>query len=51
MKAVRSFLREYDRKYRVTILLTSHYMADIQELCVSWFSSGNRPKLRAISCR
>jgi len=32
-KAVRSFLREYNRKYRVTILLTSHYMADIQELC------------------
>jgi ABC-2 type transport system ATP-binding protein len=32
-KAVRSFLREYNRKYRVTILLTSHYMADIKELC------------------
>ncbi|MCU0794098.1 MAG: ABC transporter ATP-binding protein [Opitutaceae bacterium] len=32
-KAVRNFLREYNRKYRVTILLTSHYMADIQELC------------------
>ena len=32
-KAVRSFLREYNRKHRVTILLTSHYMADIQELC------------------
>jgi ABC-2 type transport system ATP-binding protein len=32
-KAVRLFLREYNRKYRVTILLTSHYMADIQELC------------------
>jgi ABC-2 type transport system ATP-binding protein len=25
-KAVRSFLREYNRKHRVTILLTSHYM-------------------------
>ena len=32
-RAVRSFLREYNRKHRVTILLTSHYMADIQELC------------------
>src|SRR5580658_8266135 len=29
-KAVRQFLREYNRKHRVTILLTSHYMADIQ---------------------
>lgn len=32
-KAVRQFLREYNRRYRVTILLTSHYMADIKELC------------------
>jgi ABC-2 type transport system ATP-binding protein len=32
-KAVRQFLREYNRKHRVTILLTSHYMADIQALC------------------
>lgn len=32
-KAVRGFLREYNRKYKTTILLTSHYMADIQELC------------------
>jgi ABC-2 type transport system ATP-binding protein len=32
-KAVRQFLREYNRKYKVTILLTSHYMADIKELC------------------
>ncbi|MDF3056396.1 MAG: transporter [Rariglobus sp.] len=32
-KAVRNFLREYNRKYKVTILLTSHYMADIKELC------------------
>ena len=32
-KAVRSFLRDYNRKHRVTILLTSHYMADIKELC------------------
>lgn len=32
-KAVRQFLRDYNRRYRVTILLTSHYMADIKELC------------------
>ena len=28
-----SFLRDYNRRHRVTILLTSHYMADIKELC------------------
>ncbi|ACB75692.1 ABC transporter ATP-binding protein [Opitutus terrae] len=32
-KAVRNFLREYNQRHRVTILLTSHYMADIKELC------------------
>jgi ABC-2 type transport system ATP-binding protein len=32
-KNVRRFLRDYNRRHRVTILLTSHYMADIQELC------------------
>ena len=32
-KAVRSFLRDYNRRYRTTILLTSHYMADIKALC------------------
>ena len=32
-RAVRTFLRDYNRPYRVTILLTSHYMADIKELC------------------
>ena len=32
-KAVRGFLRDYNRKSGVTILLTSHYMADIKELC------------------
>jgi ABC-2 type transport system ATP-binding protein len=32
-KAVRQFLREYNRQHKVTILLTSHYMADIKELC------------------
>jgi ABC-2 type transport system ATP-binding protein len=32
-KTVREFLREHNRKRKTTILLTSHYMADIQELC------------------
>jgi ABC-2 type transport system ATP-binding protein len=32
-KTVREFLREYNAKHHTTILLTSHYMADIQELC------------------
>ena len=32
-KAVREFLRDYNRRYRTTILLTSHYMADISSLC------------------
>jgi ABC-2 type transport system ATP-binding protein len=31
--AVRTFLREYNRKHGATILLTSHYMADITALC------------------
>ncbi|MDX2256691.1 MAG: ATP-binding cassette domain-containing protein [Pseudanabaenaceae cyanobacterium bins.39] len=30
---VREFLREYNDRYRATILLTSHYMADITALC------------------
>jgi ABC-2 type transport system ATP-binding protein len=32
-KVVRQFLREYNARHQTTILLTSHYMADIQELC------------------
>jgi len=32
-KIVRQFLRQYNRKHQTTILLTSHYMADIEELC------------------
>src|SRR5215471_1606866 len=32
-KTVREFLREHNTKHHTTILLTSHYMADIQELC------------------
>src|SRR5262252_8021101 len=32
-KTVREFLRSHNAKQKTTILLTSHYMADIQELC------------------
>lgn len=32
-KVVRDFLRRHNRERRTTLLLTSHYMADIQELC------------------
>ena len=32
-KTVREFLREHNAKEKTTILLTSHYMTDIQELC------------------
>src|SRR3954470_21344638 len=32
-KTVREFLREHNAKNKTTILLTSHYMADIQALC------------------
>lgn len=32
-KTVREFLRQHNKRRRTTILLTSHYMADIQELC------------------
>jgi ABC-2 type transport system ATP-binding protein len=31
--AVRQFLREYNQRFNATILLTSHYMADITALC------------------
>lgn len=31
--AVRKFLQEYNQRYGATILLTSHYMADITALC------------------
>ncbi|MGL5081242.1 MAG: ABC transporter ATP-binding protein [Microcoleaceae cyanobacterium] len=30
---VREFLTEYNRRYQATVLLTSHYMADITALC------------------
>ncbi len=32
-KNVREFLRDYNRRHKTTILLTSHYMADISSLC------------------
>jgi ABC-2 type transport system ATP-binding protein len=32
-QTVRQFLRDYNRRQQTTILLTSHYMADIEELC------------------
>jgi ABC-2 type transport system ATP-binding protein len=32
-KIVREFLRRYNETHQTTILLTSHYMADIQALC------------------
>jgi len=32
-KVVREFLTRYNSTHQTTILLTSHYMADIQELC------------------
>ncbi len=31
--SVRGFLREYNQRYGATVLLTSHYMADITALC------------------
>lgn len=31
--SVRDFLREYNERYQATVLLTSHYMADITALC------------------
>ncbi|PWU22572.1 ABC transporter [Candidatus Cerribacteria bacterium 'Amazon FNV 2010 28 9'] len=30
---MRSFVKEYNRKYNATIILTSHYMDDVKELC------------------
>jgi ABC-2 type transport system ATP-binding protein len=31
--SVRDFLRDYNQRYQATIMLTSHYMADITALC------------------
>ncbi len=30
---LRDFIRDYNQRYNATILLTSHYMGDVQELC------------------
>ncbi|PIZ47110.1 ABC transporter [candidate division WWE3 bacterium CG_4_10_14_0_2_um_filter_41_14] len=32
-KKLRSFIKNYNKQYNATIILTSHYMADVQELC------------------
>ena len=32
-KKMRAFLREYNKKYNATIILTSHYMDDVKEIC------------------
>ncbi len=32
-RRIRAFVAEYNRRYEATILLTSHYMADVEALC------------------
>jgi ABC-2 type transport system ATP-binding protein len=32
-KRIRTFVAEYNRRYGATVLLTSHYMADVEALC------------------
>ncbi len=32
-KAIREFLKEYNKKEKTTIILTSHYMHDVEDLC------------------
>lgn len=32
-KKLRQFVKQYNKEYQSTILLTSHYMGDVQELC------------------
>lgn len=32
-RRIREFIAEYNRKYEATVLLTSHYMADVEALC------------------
>lgn len=32
-KTIRDFIRNYNREYSATILLTSHYMEDVRQLC------------------
>lgn len=32
-KSLRDFIRQYNQEYKATIILTSHYMDDVKELC------------------
>jgi ABC-2 type transport system ATP-binding protein len=32
-KNLRDFIKAYNRKYNATVILTSHYMGDVEELC------------------
>lgn len=32
-RRIRAFIAEYNRRYHATVLLTSHYMADVEALC------------------
>nr|MBI5455542.1 ATP-binding cassette domain-containing protein [Candidatus Levybacteria bacterium] len=32
-KRIRDFIKDYNQKYNSTIILTSHYMVDVKELC------------------
>ncbi len=32
-RRIRGFIAEYNRRYEATVLLTSHYMADVEALC------------------
>ena len=32
-KKIRDFLKDYNQKFQATIILTSHYMDDVKELC------------------
>ena len=32
-RRIRAFIAEYNRRYGATVLLTSHYMADVEALC------------------
>ncbi len=32
-RRIRAFVREYNQRYGATVLLTSHYMADVEALC------------------
>jgi len=32
-KNLRKFVKEYNKRYKATIILTSHYMGDVEELC------------------